>query len=128
MRNQKIKVDLRKLIHEEFPGGFIMPFLELLCGLGLLFGILTRLSALGISLMSVSFFIAKAIVLSQNRNIECGCFGAIVDTLASVTIYMDLPLMIMALTVIWANRDARHWKGLGNRLSQEWKEKLDLIW
>jgi putative oxidoreductase len=110
------------------PFGLVMPFLELLCGLGLVFGVLTRLSALGISLMSLSFFIAKTIVLFQGRNIDCGCFGAIVDTLASVTIYMDLPLMFMALTVLWANQNARHWKAVGSRLSQDGKEKLDIIW
>jgi uncharacterized membrane protein YphA (DoxX/SURF4 family) len=41
------------------PLGLGMPFIELLCGLGLLFGVLTRLSALGVSLMSLSFFICQ---------------------------------------------------------------------
>ena len=52
------------------PFGLLMPFIELLCGLGLLFGVLTRLSALGVGLMSLSFFIAKAIVLSQGRTLN----------------------------------------------------------
>jgi len=39
--------------------GLIMPFIELLCGLGLLGGVLTRISALGISLMSLAFFISR---------------------------------------------------------------------
>src|SRR5512138_2998948 len=55
------------------PFGLVMPFIELLCGLGLLFGVLTRLSALGVGLMSLAFFIAKAVVLSEGRAIECGC-------------------------------------------------------
>jgi len=49
------------------PFGLVLPFIELLCGLGLLFGVLTRLSALGIGLLSLSFFIAKAIMLSHGR-------------------------------------------------------------
>ncbi|MBC8445839.1 MAG: DoxX family membrane protein, partial [Chloroflexi bacterium] len=61
------------------PFGLVMPFIELLCALGLLFGVLTRLSALGVALMSLSFFVAKAIVLSQGRSINCGCFGAVID-------------------------------------------------
>jgi putative oxidoreductase len=40
------------------PFGLVMPFIELLCGLGLLFGVLTRLAALGIGLMSIAFFVA----------------------------------------------------------------------
>jgi uncharacterized membrane protein YphA (DoxX/SURF4 family) len=110
------------------PFGLVMPFIELLCGLGLLFGVLTRLSALGIALMSISFFIAKAIVLSQGRSIECGCFGAVIDTLASVTIFMDIPMMILALVIMFSAPEARHWLALGKILPQRWREKLKLIW
>jgi len=110
------------------PFGLVMPFIELLCGLGLLFGVLTRLSALGVALMSLAFFIAKAIVLSEGRTIECGCFGAIVDTLASVTIFMDIPMFILALIVILAPSSARHWLAFGRWLPGKWKERLNLIW
>ena len=110
------------------PFGLVMPFIELLCGFGLLFSVLTRLSALGIGLMSLAFFIAKAIVLSQGRSIECGCFGAVVDTLASVTIFMDIPMMFLALVVMWAPSEVRHWVSIGKKLPRAWKEKLRLIW
>lgn len=110
------------------PFGLIMPFIELLCGLGLLFGVLTRLSALGIALMSLSFFIAKAIVLSQGRSIECGCFGAVIDTLASVTIFMDLPMVALALLILFAPSHSRHWASVGKLLPESWKEKLEWVW
>ena len=110
------------------PFGLVMPFIELLCGLGLLFGVLTRLSALGIGLMSLSFFTAKAIVLSQGRNIECCCFGAVIDTLASVTIFMDMPLMLFSLVVMLAPSHSRHWAAVGRQLPLSWKEKLQLVW
>ena len=45
------------------PAGLIMPFIELGVSLGLLFGVLTRLSALGDALLSLIFFIVKAHVL-----------------------------------------------------------------
>lgn len=110
------------------PFGLVMPFIELLCGLGLLFGVLTRLSALGAALMSLAFFIAKAIVLSEGRTIECGCFGAVVDTLASVTILMDIPMFLLALAVMVAPSCARHWMAVGNCLSRMWKERLNRVW
>ncbi len=110
------------------PFGLALPFIELLCGLGLLFGVLTRLSALGIGLLSSSFFIAKAIVFSHGRSVNCGCFGAFGDTLASVTIFLDLPMMILAVVVIWASSDVRHWKAVGNLLPKAWKKKLRFIW
>jgi putative oxidoreductase len=110
------------------PFGLVMPFIELLCGLGLLLGVLTRLSALGVALMSLAFFIAKAVVLSQGRTIECGCFGAVVDTLASVTIFMDIPMFLLSLVVMVSPSSARHWMAVGNRLSRMWKEKLNRVW
>jgi putative oxidoreductase len=110
------------------PFGLIMPFIELLCGLGLLFGVLTRLSALGIGLMSIAFFIAKAIVLSQGRSIECGCFGAIIDTLAAVTIFMDLPMMAMAAVIFIAPDSSRHWAAIGKLLPPAMREKLRGVW
>lgn len=108
--------------------GLVMPFIELLSGSGLLFGVFTRISALGIGLMGLSFFIAKVIVLSQGRIINCGCFGAIIDTLASVTIFMDMPIMFFALVVMLAPSYVRNWAGIGNLLPRSWKEKLQLIW
>ena len=110
------------------PFGLVLPFIELLCGLGLLFGVLTRLSALGIGLLSISFFIAKTIVFLHGRSVNCGCFGAFGDTLASVTIFLDLPMMFFAMVVMWAPSDVRHWKAVGNVLPKIWREKLRFIW
>ena len=108
--------------------GLALPFIELLCGLGLLFGVLTRLSALGIGLLSLSFFIAKAIVFSHGRSVNCGCFGAFGDTLASVTIFLDLPMMVLAMVVMWASSEVRHWKAVGNVLPKTWKQRLRFVW
>ena len=108
------------------PFGLVMPFIELLCGLGLLFGVLTRLSALGVVLMSLAFFVAKAIVLSQGRSIECGCFGAVVDTLASQSIFMDIPMVLLGLVIMFSS--SRHWAAIGGLLPAAWKDKLQLIW
>ena len=110
------------------PFGLALPFLELLCGLGLLFGVLTRLSALGIGLLSLSFFIAKTIVFLHGRSVDCGCFGAFGDTLTSVTIFLDLPMMFFAMIVMWAPSDVRHWKTVGNVLPTTWRERLRFIW
>ena len=115
-------------MHLARPFGLALPFIELLCGLGLLFGVLTRLSALGIGLLSLSFLIAKAIVFSQGRGIDCGCFGAFGDTMASVTIFLDLPMMFFATVVMWAPSDVRHWKAVGNFLPKTWRERLRFIW
>jgi uncharacterized membrane protein YphA (DoxX/SURF4 family) len=109
------------------PVGYIVPFIELLCALGILFGVLTRLSAFGIGLMSIVFFVVKLIVLFiQGRSVECGCFGALMETFASVTVWMDIPLLLIALGIIFSN--SRHWFGFGSYLSEKWKAKLRLVW
>ncbi len=108
--------------------GWVLPFLEMLCGFGLLLGVLVRLSAFGIASMTLIFFVTKVILLAQGRNIECGCFGAIVSTAISMTVYLDLPLMGLSLLIIFAVPDARSWKGMGKRLPQVWKNKLSWVW
>ena len=111
------------------PLGLVLPFVELLCALGLLFGVLTRLSAFGVALMSLIFFLAKAdVLLIQHRSIECGCFGAIMTTMASVTIYLDLPMVLMGLVIMLAPPAARDWLSLAKWAPRSLREMLDLIW
>jgi len=108
--------------------GLALPFIELLCGLGLLLGILTRLSALGTALMSIAFFVAKAVVLLQGRNIDCGCFGGIISLLVSDTIFMDVPILFFSLIVMFAPTQSRYWASVGMFMPPTLKEKLRLIW
>jgi uncharacterized membrane protein YphA (DoxX/SURF4 family) len=109
--------------------GLVVPFIELLMSLGLLFGVLTRLAAFGASAMSLSFFLVKAHVLFiQGRQVDCGCFGALMSTMASVTIYMDIPMLIMGLVIMAAPVSARHWASLARWVPQSWKDKLRLVW
>ena len=109
--------------------GLVVPFVELLMALGLLFGVLTRLAALGASIMSIAFFLVKAHVLFiQGRQIDCGCFGALMSTMASVTIYMDIPMLVMGLVIMAAPASVRHWASFGRWLPQALKEKFNLVW
>ncbi len=93
--------------------GWAVPFIELACALGLLFGVLTRLSALGTALMSASFFAAKFIVLSRGMDIACGCFGAVVSTMASSSIYLDPVIFFTSMAVLFSSRQSLQWVSLG---------------
>jgi hypothetical protein len=108
--------------------GWALPFIELACAVSFLLGVLTRLSALGSAMMSISFFIVKAFILSQGVDIECGCFGAIGSTMASWSIYLDPILFLLSVTVFFSSRKSRYWVSLGNKLSEKWRDKLNLIW
>jgi uncharacterized membrane protein len=108
--------------------GWALPFIELACALGLLLGVLTRLSALGIALLSVSFFITKVILLSRGVDVECGCFGAIGSTMASWSIYLDPAILLLSATIFLSSRQSRHWLSLGRRLPSRWRDRLNPVW
>jgi len=108
--------------------GWALPFIEFACAVGLLFGVLTRLCALGVALMGTSFFITKVILLSRGTDVECGCFGAIGSTMASWSIYLDPGLIVLSVAILFSSRTARHWVSVGRRLSEDWGKRLDLLW
>jgi uncharacterized membrane protein YphA (DoxX/SURF4 family) len=94
--------------------GSVLPFVELLCALGLLFGVWTRLASLGIAAMSLAFFSAKTFLLLQGFDLSCGCFGAIVTTFMSFTVYLDPPIFLLAMAVMMSSSSARRWISLRN--------------
>lgn len=108
--------------------GWALPFIELACAFSLLFGVLTRLTVLSTAVMSISFFVVKAIILSQGMDIECGCFGAVGSTMASWSIYLDPVVFVLSVTVLFSSQRSRYWVSLGNKLSENWREKLNLVW
>ena len=108
--------------------GWALPFIELACAVGLLLGVLTRLSALGIALLSISFFITKAILLARGTDVECGCFGAIGSTMASWSIYLDPAVFLLAATIFFSPRQSRNWASLGAGLPEQWRRKLNPVW
>ncbi len=52
-----------------------LPWIEVVAGLFLLFGISVKENSFIISVMLVVFLLAIAISLGRGLNIECGCFG-----------------------------------------------------
>lgn len=79
--------------------GYVLPFLELSVGLAVLLGILTRLASLGGALLGLSFALGEGIVLLQGRSIDCGCFGGLIDTMMSATIYLSIAMMLFGILV-----------------------------
>jgi len=108
--------------------GWTLPFIELACGITLLFGILTRLSAIGVGLLGISFLVTKVILLSRGTDVECGCFGAIGSTMASWSVYLDPIITLLSIMIIFSSAQNRHWASLANKLSKKRKDKLDLVW
>ena len=53
----------------------LLPWLELVCGLALFFGVARRSAARILGVLLVVFVIALGINLLRGRPVDCGCFG-----------------------------------------------------
>jgi len=55
--------------------GYVLPVLEVLLGVCLLVGLLTRIGGVLSSLLLVAFIVGIAAAWARGLEIECGCFG-----------------------------------------------------
>jgi len=102
------------------------PYFELLIGLGLIFGVFLRLSALGAGVFSLAFFVSKLVVLFvQGRTMACGCFPGLLALQINQSIFIDLIAMPFCAQIILAKSNFLSARSL---LPERWQKKLRLIW
>lgn len=108
--------------------GTVLPFIELIGGICILVGAFTRIFSLGIGVLSAVFFFGKMnSMFIQGRAIDCGCFGALMNTMASMTVWLDMPVVICCLILIFSSN--RYNPGIGViKAVKPLAEKLKLIW
>ena len=108
--------------------GTILPFIELIGAICILVGAFTRISATLIGAMSAVFFFGKMnSMFIQGRSIDCGCFGALMNTMASMTVWLDMPVVICCIILIFSVN--RYNPGVGMLKGvKPLAEKLKLIW
>jgi hypothetical protein len=110
--------------------GMTAPYLEILIALGLLFGVLTRLSAVGWGIMSLAYFIVKLhLIYIQERIVPCGCFpGILPDMLVTQSIWIDVVSMLFCAQIVWANRE-RQFLSIWTLLPEKWRRtRLRYVW
>ncbi|MCP2520175.1 DoxX family membrane protein [Candidatus Aminicenantes bacterium AC-335-A11] len=78
----------------------ILPWLELICGIFLLTGILVRGSSFWISSMLFVFILLIISVLVRGQEIDCGCFGFIGHKVDWTLLLQDLILFSLSLTIL----------------------------
>ncbi|MFH0853002.1 MAG: MauE/DoxX family redox-associated membrane protein [bacterium] len=100
--------------YEILPDSFVslfamaLPWFELLAGLFMVIGLWSRLAALGIGLVLVSFIIAIGVNIARGNEIDCGCFGTFsIGNTPRETLLKDVGLL--ALTVLLASRKRWRW-------------------
>jgi uncharacterized membrane protein YphA (DoxX/SURF4 family) len=88
------------------PAALFLPWLEMICGICLLIGWITRGSALIIATLLAVFIAALAYSIFRGLDIQCGCFSLSTDT--AVPLYLDIVrdvvLLTMASWTLWRPR------------------------
>jgi len=92
-----------------------MPWIELLCGLALIFGIWRGTARTIIAAMLLTFIVAIGINLGRHNAIDCGCFDVSAagktreERLADMhfVIYRDLGMLLMVAQLWYASKQAK---------------------
>lgn len=89
--------------------GHLLPVLEVVVGLALVFGVLTRGAALISGFLFILFIIGIASVWMRGINIDCGCFGGggAKDNATSAypwEIARDTGLLALSAFLVWSPR------------------------
>ena len=88
----------------------ILPWLEMVCGLFLVSGIMTKSSALVICSLLVVFIIALSINMFRGVDLSCGCFTTNLANKERISslIWRDLVLVLLSLEILFfAGRDVK---------------------
>jgi uncharacterized membrane protein YphA (DoxX/SURF4 family) len=98
------------------PGAFVnllalvMPWFELLAGLGLVLGIWTRTSAALVGALLLVFIVAISLNLARGNAIDCGCFDVSAANKTAeerltdmrLVVLRDVGMLIMVAQILWA--------------------------
>jgi len=81
--------------------GYVLPPLEIVLGILLVFGVLLRISASLTGLLVLSFTIAKITAFARGLDINvCPCFGPVVPLLTMHSLAIDFVLLALALQLL----------------------------
>ena len=89
--------------------GLVLPSIEVVVGLALVLGVLTRSAAVISALLFVAFIIGIASVWARGIEIDCGCFGGGGAEAGASSNYpweiaRDVALLVASLFVAWVRR------------------------
>ena len=86
----------------------VLPWVELLAGLALIFGVLYRGAIVWVNVMTIAFMGALTLAVARGLDIECGCFKAAADTNGSALqpLLLDGALFLLILQ-LWFSRSRR---------------------
>ena len=85
----------------------VLPWLEFISGIFLIFGILTESSAAIVIILLIMFIYGVSVNLYRGSDIECGCFSLLFEgeSIGLQTILRDMIFMCFAVILIFLNRN-----------------------
>jgi uncharacterized membrane protein YphA (DoxX/SURF4 family) len=86
----------------ESPFAYALPFVELLVGLYLAVGLLTRAAAAAGCVLMVLFLVAQGQAWARGLSLDCGCFGTLAhEHVGAMSVLRDVALGIPSLVMLW---------------------------
>jgi putative oxidoreductase len=88
----------------------ILPWLELLCGLALIFGIYYRGAVIWVNILTVVFIIALYTTIYRGLSIDCGCFKASGEAASKAweSLSFDLVMLVFTLQMLFSR--SKRWR------------------
>jgi len=85
------------------PAAVFIPWIELVCGAALMFGVLARGAALVLNGLLAGFTAGVAYNWQRGLDIECGCFGDVagLSSTMAVATFRDMALLALGLVLLW---------------------------
>ncbi len=103
----------KDVLNYQFPPRFLnnfvaitVPWVEVLAGALLMFGVWKRANALVIALLLVVFLVAISQAVARHLNINCGCFGTVEGTKVGFwKLGEDFVMLAVAAWLVWRDRE-----------------------
>lgn len=81
-----------------------LPWLEMICGLFLVIGLLTRASAAVLTVLLAAFTIALAINVIRGAPISCGCWSSVDAQIGWYDVIRDIVLLLFTAQIFFFDR------------------------
>lgn len=83
----------------------ILPWIEVICGAFLVFGLFRRSSALLLSGLLAAFLLLVIITIARGIDVDCGCFGSFSRKVDYTLLLTDCILLFFSLNVFFSSKN-----------------------